>query len=304
MPDLIQLAIPAFIALMLVEAIVGVLLQREIYEVKDAAASISMGLGNLATDLLAKVVQFSILTFLYRFAIFHIDYQWWAWVLLFFCDEFSYYWFHRVSHECRIFWASHVVHHSSQRYNLSTALRQTWTGSFMSFVFWIWLPIVGFPPIMIMTMKAISLLYQFWIHTELIHSLGPLEFVFNTPSHHRVHHGSNPRYIDRNHGGTLIIWDKLFGTFEPENPADPVCFGLTKNIQTYNPVRIAFHEWAALFHDAWAAPGWRNKLHYIFGNPGWRHEQFDSVVAQASPRAQRPFPETNSELFQKCHRDS
>jgi sterol desaturase/sphingolipid hydroxylase (fatty acid hydroxylase superfamily) len=304
MPDLIQLAIPAFIALMLVEAIVGVLLQREIYEVKDAAASISMGLGNLATDLLAKVVQFSILTFLYRFAIFHIDYQSWAWVLLFFCDEFSYYWFHRVSHECRIFWASHVVHHSSQRYNLSTALRQTWTGSFMSFVFWIWLPIVGFPPIMIMTMKAISLLYQFWIHTELIHSLGPPEFVFNTPSHHRVHHGSNPRYIDRNHGGTLIIWDKLFGTFEPENPADPVCFGLTKNIQTYNPVRIAFHEWAALFHDAWAAPGWRNKLHYIFGNPGWRHEQFDSVVAQASPRAQRPFPETNSELFQKCHRDS
>jgi sterol desaturase/sphingolipid hydroxylase (fatty acid hydroxylase superfamily) len=304
MPDLIQLAIPAFIALMLVEAIVGVLLQREIYEVKDAAASISMGLGNLATDLLAKVVQFSILTFLYRFAIFHIDYQWWAWVLLFFCDEFSYYWFHRISHECRIFWASHVVHHSSQRYNLSTALRQTWTGSFMSFVFWIWLPIVGFPPIMIMTMKAISLLYQFWIHTELIHSLGPLEFVFNTPSHHRVHHGSNPRYIDRNHGGTLIIWDKLFGTFEPENPADPVCFGLTKNIQTYNPVLIAFHEWAALFHDAWAAPGWRNKLHYIFGNPGWRHEQFDSVVAQASPRAQRPLPETNSELFQKCHRDS
>jgi len=288
MPDLIQLAIPAFIALMLVEAIVGVLLQREIYEVKDAAASISMGLGNLATDLLAKVVQFSILTFLYRFAIFHIDYQWWAWVLLFFCDEFSYYWFHRVSHECRIFWASHVVHHSSQRYNLSTALRQTWTGSFMSFVFWIWLPIVGFPPIMIMTMKAISLLYQFWIHTELIRSLGPLEFVFNTPSHHRVHHGSNLRYIDRNHGGTLIIWDKLFGTFEPENPADPVRFGLTKNIQTYNPVRIAFHEWAALFHDAWAAPGWRNKLRYIFGNPGWRDEQFDSVAAQgesASPAA-------------------
>jgi len=288
MPDLIQLAIPAFIALMIVEAIVGVLLQREIYEVKDAAASISMGLGNLATDLLAKVAQFSILTFLYRFAIFHIDYQWWAWVLLFFCDEFSYYWFHRVSHGSRIFWASHVVHHSSQRYNLSTALRQTWTGSFMSFVFWIWLPIVGFPPIMIMTMKAISLLYQFWIHTELIRSLGPLEFVFNTPSHHRVHHGSNLRYIDRNHGGTLIIWDKLFGTFEPENPADPVRFGLTKNIQTYNPVRIAFHEWAALFHDAWAAPGWRNKLRYIFGNPGWRDEQFDSVAAQgesASPAA-------------------
>lgn len=273
MPDLIQLAIPAFILLMVIEAIAGTVMHRDVYELKDAAASITMGLGNLAADLLAKLLQFSILTYLYRFAIFPIGFQWWAWILLFFGDEFSYYWFHRVSHECRLFWASHVVHHSSQRYNLSTALRQTWTGSFMSFIFWMWLPIVGFPPLMIMTMKAISLLYQFWIHTELVRSLGPLEVVFNTPSHHRVHHGSNSRYIDRNHGGTLIIWDKLFGTFEPENPSDPVRFGLTKNINTYNPVRIAFHEWADMFRDAWRAPGWRNKFLYVFGSPGWRQEQ-------------------------------
>ena len=272
MPDLIHLAVPAFLLLMVVEAVAGAVMQREIYEAKDAAASIAMGLGNLASDLLAKVVQFFVLTYLHRFAIFHIGFAWWAWVLLFFGDEFSYYWFHRASHECRLLWASHVVHHSSERYNLSTALRQTWTGSFLSFVFWLWLPIVGFAPVMIMTMKAVSLLYQFWIHTELVRSLGPLEAVLNTPSHHRVHHGSNPRYIDRNHGGTLIIWDKLFGTFEPENPADPVRFGLTKNIETYNPVRIAFHEWVDLFRDAWRAPGWTNKLRYVFGNPGWRHE--------------------------------
>ena len=273
MQDLIHLAIPAFIALMIVEAVAGAVMHRDIYELKDAAASITMGLGNVAVDLLAKVIQFSIFTYLNRFAIFHIGFQWWAWVLLFFGDEFSYYWFHRASHECRLFWASHVVHHSSQRYNLSTALRQTWTGSFMSFVFWLWLPIVGFPAIMIMTMKAISLLYQFWIHTELVSSMGPLEAVLNTPSHHRVHHGSNPRYIDRNHGGTLIIWDKLFGTFEPENPADPVRFGLTKNIETYNPVRIAFEEWIDMFRDVWRAPGWNNKLRYLLGNPGWRHEE-------------------------------
>lgn len=273
MPDLVQLAIPAFILLMLMEAVAGIFLQREIYAVKDAAASITMGLGSLAADLVAKILQFSILTYLYRLAIFHIGFQWWAWALLFFGDEFSYYWFHRISHECRLFWASHVVHHSSQRYNLSTALRQTWTGSFMSFIFWLWLPIVGFAPIMIMTMKATSLLYQFWIHTELVRSLGPLETVFNTPSHHRVHHGSNPRYIDRNHGGTLIIWDKLFGTFEPENPADPVRFGLTRNIETYNPVRIAFHGWAEMFRDVWHAPCWRNKLRYVFGSPSWRHEE-------------------------------
>ena len=286
MPDLIQLAIPAFILLLIVEAVAGTVMQREIYEVKDAAASVTMGLGNLAADLLAKVVQFSILTYLHRFAIFHIGFQWWAWMLLFFGDEFSYYWFHRVSHECRLFWASHVVHHSSQRYNLSTALRQTWTGSFMSFVFWLWLPIVGFAPVMIMAMKAISLLYQFWIHTELVRSLGPLEAVFNTPSHHRVHHGSNPRYIDRNHGGTLIIWDKLFGTFEPENPADPVRFGLTKNIETYNPVRIAFHEWVEMFRDAWRAPGWDNKLRYVLGNPGWRHEEIPTPLLGARQPSQ------------------
>src|SRR5215470_6545967 len=243
MPDLITLAIPAFVALLFAEAIAGAVMQRDIYEFKDAAASITMGLGNVFVDLFAKAMLFAILAWLHRFAIFPIGFQWWAWVLLFFGDEFSYYWFHRVSHECRFFWASHVVHHSSQRYNLSTALRQTWTGTFTSFIFWMWLPIVGFQPLMIMTMKAISLLYQFWIHTELVRSTGPLEKFFNTPSHHRVHHGANPRYIDRNHGGTLTIRDKLFGTFEPENSADRPHFGLTHNIGTYNPVRIAFHEW-------------------------------------------------------------
>jgi len=272
MPDLITLAIPAFILLLVAEAVAASVMQRDVYEVKDAAASVSMGIGNVVVDLAAKALQFSILTYLHRFAVFTIGFQWWAWALLFFGDEFSYYWFHRISHECRFFWASHVVHHSSERYNLSTALRQTWTGSFCSFVFWLWLPIVGFAPVMIMTMKAISLLYQFWIHTELVRSMGPLENIFNTPSHHRVHHGSNPRYIDRNHGGTLIIWDKLFGTFEPENPADPPRFGLTHNIHTYNPIRIAFHEWVQMFRDVWSAPGWGNKLRYIFGNPGWRHD--------------------------------
>jgi sterol desaturase/sphingolipid hydroxylase (fatty acid hydroxylase superfamily) len=282
MTDLVQLAVPAFIALLVVEATAGAILKREIYEVKDAAASISMGLGNLAVDLLAKLLQFSLLTWLHRFAIFPIGFTWWAWLLLFFGDELSYYWFHRVSHRCRLFWASHVVHHSSERYNLSTALRQTWTGSFMSFIFWLWLPLVGFAPIMIMTMKAISLLYQFWIHTELVRSLGPLEAVFNTPSHHRVHHASNPRYIDRNHGGTLIIWDKLFGTFEPENPADPVRFGLTKNIHTYNPVRIAFHEWFDMFRDAWLVPGWRNKFLCVFGNPGGHPEDAPFALPRAA----------------------
>jgi sterol desaturase/sphingolipid hydroxylase (fatty acid hydroxylase superfamily) len=140
----------------------------------------------------------------------------------------------------------------------------------MSFIFWLWLPLIGFPPLMVLTMQAISLLYQFWIHTELVRHMGPLEWVLNTPSHHRVHHGSNQRYLDRNHAGVLILWDRLFGTFEPER--EKVVYGLTKNINSYNPVRIAFHEWVDIWRDLRQAPAWSMKLRYIFGRPGWKHK--------------------------------
>lgn len=272
MPNLIVLAIPAFIVLMAIEAIANAIMRRDLYDIKDSAASITMGLGSVAVGLVTKAMQLGLFSLVYRFRIFNLGYQGWVWVLLFFGDEISYYCFHRASHECRLFWASHVVHHSSQRYNLSTALRQSWTGTITGWIFWMWLPLVGFRPMMVLTMQAISLLYQFWIHTELVESIGPLELLLNTPSHHRVHHGSNARYIDRNHAGTLIIWDRLFGTFEPEDPGDRPRFGLTKNISTYNPVRIAFHEWADILHDVRQAPGWSNKLRYVFGRPGWRHD--------------------------------
>jgi sterol desaturase/sphingolipid hydroxylase (fatty acid hydroxylase superfamily) len=272
MPNLIVLAIPAFIVLMAIEAVADAIIRRDLYEIKDSAASIIMGLGSVGVGLVTKAMQLGIFSLIYRFRIFTLGYRWWVWVLLFFGDEISYYCFHRASHECRLFWASHVVHHSSQRYNLSTALRQSWTGTITGWIFWMWLPLMGFHPMMVLTMQAISLLYQFWIHTELVRSMGPLEFVLNTPSHHRVHHGSNARYIDRNHAGTLIIWDRLFGTFEPEDLADRPRFGLTTNIGTYNPVRIAFHEWADIWHDVRRAPGWSNKLRYVFGRPGWRHD--------------------------------
>ena len=285
MVNLIHLAIPGFILLVVAEAVFDAIMRRDLYEAKDTAASLTMGVGNVIVNLVAKTMQFGLYTFLYRFAIFPIGYRWWAWVLVFFADEFSYYWFHRTSHECRLFWASHVVHHSSQRYNLGTALRQTWTGSFMGFVFWLWMPLVGFPPMMILTMQAISLLYQFWIHTEVVRTIGPLEAVLNTPSHHRVHHASNPKYIDRNHGGTLIVWDRAFGSFEPEDMVDPPQYGLTKNIHTYNPFRIAFHEWVDMARDVRRAPGWRNKLRYVFGRPGWRHDEAPAENAAAIPSA-------------------
>ena len=273
MTDLIQLAIPAFILLVVAEAVVSAVMNRDLYGVKDTAASLTMGIGNVLVNLLSKGMVFGIFTWAHRFALFSIGYQWWAWVLAFFADDLSYYCFHRTSHECRFFWASHVVHHSSQRYNLGTALRQTWTGGFFSFVFWLWMPLVGFQPIVIFTMQAISLLYQFWIHTEVVRHMGVLELMMNTPSHHRVHHATNPQYIDRNHAGILIIWDRLFGSFEPEK--EPCVYGLTTNIDTFNPLRIAFHEWIDIVRDVRRAPSLRGKLVALFGSPGATYSKQD-----------------------------
>jgi len=278
-PYILWYAIPGFVLLLVVEAVLAARMRLELYELSDTAASLSMGIGMMLIGLATKPPIFLLYAFLNRFALFHLGYAWWVWPLAFVADEFSYYWFHRTSHECRLFWASHVVHHSSQRYNLGTALRQSWTGSITGWIFWLWMPLVGFRPAMIMTMQAVSLIYQYWIHTELIRSVGPLEGILNTPSHHRVHHGSNAQYIDRNHGGTLIIWDRMFGSFEPEN--EKVAYGLTKNIHTYNPLRIAFHEWVDMVRDVAHARGWRERWMYVFGEPGWKPKE----CVQAKTRA-------------------
>lgn len=172
-----------------------------------------------------------------------------------------------MSHEVRFLWAAHVNHHSRRKYNLSTALRQPWTTPFTAFWFWTPMPLLGFEPAMILTVQAISLLYQFWIHTETVDRLGALETVFKTPSHHRVHHAKNVRYLDRNHGGILIIWDRLFGTFAEER--EPPVYGLTKDIETYNLFDIAFHEWRPLWRDVRSANPWRVRLAYLLKPPGW-----------------------------------
>ncbi len=273
MKDLIQYAIPGFIILLVAEVIVTARQQKDYYDAKDTAGSLAMGIGNVIVGFVGKAIVFGAYTLVYQFRFFTVDMtQWWAWIILFFVDDFSYYWFHRISHSSRYFWASHVVHHSSMKYNLGTALRQTWTGNLSgAFIFWIWLPLVGFSPVAIMTMQAISLLYQFWIHTEHINRFpAPIEFIFNTPSHHRVHHGSDLAYLDKNHAGVLIIWDRMFGTFEPERHRPT--YGLTTNINSHNPVRIAFHEWVAIGQDMRRAGSWRVALGYLFGPPGWSHD--------------------------------
>ncbi len=272
-PDLILYAIPFFIITLIIEIIVDVREKANAYEKKDAITSISMGLGNVFLGILSKALIFGVFIFVYEnFRFFSIPFTWWAWILILFADDIAYYWFHRISHESRFFWASHVVHHSSQKYNLSTALRQTWTGNFLGFIFWLWLPLLGFHPVMILAQMSISLIYQYWIHTELIKKMPNwFEAIFNTPSHHRVHHATNPQYLDRNHAGIFIIWDKWFGTFIPEEEK-PV-YGLVKNISSFNPLYVAFHEWISLFKDVFTSKtSFVNRLKYFIKPPGWKHD--------------------------------
>jgi sterol desaturase/sphingolipid hydroxylase (fatty acid hydroxylase superfamily) len=270
--NLIHYAIPAFIILLLLEVAVAAYEKKDWYEAKDTFSSLAMGIGNVLIGLIGKGLVLGAYFVIYQFRLFDLGTQWWVWVLLFFGEDLSYYWFHYASHSVRYFWASHVIHHSSQKYNLGTALRQTWTGNISgSFIFHLWLPLVGFHPLMIAIMSSISLLYQFWIHTEAIGKLPRwIEFIFNTPSHHRVHHGSDIKYLDRNHGGILIIWDRIFGTFQEEDERPQ--YGLTKNIATYNPLRIATHEWVDMWRDIRRPLPWRDRLGYLFGPPGWSHD--------------------------------
>lgn len=265
-------AVPFFILTFVGEGFVLHFERKEQYNVKDATSSIVMGIGSAVINTLVKLIVVWLFYKIYQFRLFDLGTAWWVWVLLFFADDFSFYMHHRACHEIRLFWAAHVNHHSSVNYNLAVALRQSWGELFHKYIWWMWLPFLGFRPEMILIMMSISLIYQYLLHTTLVNRLGILEYVLNTPSHHRVHHASNTRYLDRNHAGILIIWDRMFGTFQEELRQEPVIYGITKNIHTYNPLKIATHEYVALIHDVVKAPGLMNKLKYIFMPPGWSHD--------------------------------
>jgi sterol desaturase/sphingolipid hydroxylase (fatty acid hydroxylase superfamily) len=209
----------------------------------------------------------------YTLRIATIPLAWWAWPLCFVLDDLAYYAFHRSAHRVRWFWAAHVNHHSSQHYNLSTALRQSWTGFFaLSFAFRVPLLLIGFHPAMVLFCGAANLIYQFWIHTEAIGRCPRwFEAVMNTPSHHRVHHAVNPRYLDRNYAGVFIVWDRLFGTFEPERANDRPRYGIVHQLGRFSLLWSVCHEWIAIARDLWSAP-WRAKLPYLLQPPGWSHD--------------------------------
>ena len=281
--DLIHLAIPFFVVLLVLEATISARRGLDLFGRRDTFASLGLGLGNVVVGLFWKGVALAGYTAVHQWALFDFGTGALAWVAVIVADDFVYYWWHRLHHEIRFFWASHVSHHSSRRYNLATALRQSWTSPFTGFLFHLPLALLGFEPLLIIAAGSINLIYQFWIHTRLIDRLGPLEWVLNTPSHHRVHHGADVDYLDRNYAGILIVWDRLFGTFEPETA--PPHYGLTKNVRSYNPVYLAFHEFAAILRDLRRAPDGRTALAYLFAPPGWSPD--GSTLTAAQMRAAR-----------------
>ncbi len=266
-------AVPAFVALVVIEMLWARRRAPAAYEPRDTLTSLAFGLGSTVAGLLTGGIVFALALALYAHRLFDIGWAWWAWALCFVLDDFTYYWAHRAGHRVRWFWASHVNHHSSQHYNLSTALRQTWTGFFaLSFIFRIPLALIGFHPAMIVTAGAFNLIYQFWIHTEAIGRFPRwFEAVMNTPSHHRVHHATNPVYLDRNYAGTFIVWDKLFGTFEAERGGIAIHYGIVKQLGSFSLLWSIFHEWIGIARDVYAAP-WQHKLAYLWREPGWSHD--------------------------------
>ncbi len=275
----IHLAIPVFFALIGVELLAARFLERVAYRFGDSIADLSCGILQQVLGVFLKTALFAGYAWLFaHHRLFDVpEGSAGAWAACLLGVDFLYYWFHRFSHEVNAGWAAHVVHHQSEEYNLTVALRQGAFQPAVSGIFYLPLAVLGFPPVMFLAAAAFNTLYQFWIHTRLIGRLGPLEWVLNTPSHHRVHHGRDPKYIDRNHGGTLIVWDRLFGTFRVEEE-EPV-YGITRPLRSFNPLWANFQVWADLASMAGRTRRLRDGLRLLWKRPGWRPEDLGGYVA-------------------------
>lgn len=268
-PDVTVYAIPFFLITMALEAF---LLHRRGhghpkwgYHPRDTAASISGGLGSIAVRAMIASVLGGLFAWLWKHRLTDLGTGHWAWLALLIADDLCAYTSHRAAHSIRFLWAAHVVHHSSPNFTLATALRQSWTEPLTATPFWLVLPFIGFRPEMVLIMRGVSLIYQYWVHTELIRSIGPLEWVFNSPSHHRVHHASDAKYLDKNHGAIFIIWDRMFGTFQKEEEAPT--YGIVKPIDSTHPITIQVGEWSSMVQDVQSASTPRDALRAVFDSP-------------------------------------
>ncbi|KJK59962.1 sterol desaturase family protein [Saccharothrix sp. ST-888] len=283
LPDVVLWSIPAFVLLTVLE-IVSLRLHpdedEQGYGVKDTATSLTMGLGSMLFDAGWKIPIVAIYSVLYELTPLRVPVLWWTVPLMLLAQDFFYYWSHRGHHVIRILWACHVVHHSSKHYNFSTALRQPWTSATV-WPFYVPMILAGVHPAALAFCSSANLVYQFWIHTERIDRLPrPIEYVFNTPSHHRVHHASQGGYLDRNFGGILIVWDRLFGSFTPETTR-PV-FGLTKDLNSFNPLRVATHEYVSIARDLAKAETWGDRVRHLTKGPGWKPTPTDRPEGTAA----------------------
>jgi sterol desaturase/sphingolipid hydroxylase (fatty acid hydroxylase superfamily) len=282
--DPVLFAIPFFILFLALEAMALRYLEDDSpykgYEYRDARSSILMGLGSLVVNGVARIGALLLYAWLYTLAPFHLDtHRWWVWAYAILAIDFLYYLQHRAAHRVRILWAAHQAHHNSQYLNFATAVRQKWN-PWWELLMWTPLPLLGMPPWMIFFSFSINLIFQFFVHTEKVDRLPrPIEYVFNTPSHHRVHHASDADYLDKNFAGIFIVWDRLLGTYVEETHRPT--YGLTHNVDSYNVFHLEYHEYGAIIRDVRRAATWRERLGYLFAPPGWTPQpRLEHAVAQ------------------------
>jgi len=265
LPPLIIYAAPVMFILVLIEWYIRTRELKEHYDTKDGFSALAIGLGNIGVSALVKVLLFAVILFFYNMVPWSIPPVWWSYLLCIVAIDFCRYWSHRFSHQLRLIWATHITHHNSEHYNFTVSFRLSWT-QHIKIIFFIPVAHMGFHPVVFFIANQIEVLYQFWIHTELIKKLpAPIEYIFTTPSHHRVHHATNDKYLDKNYGSTFIIWDRMFGTFQLEE--EKANYGILKPVNSYNPVWLVFHEWVDIFKDLGRYRTPRAWWRILFGSP-------------------------------------
>jgi len=265
LPNIILYAAPVMFILVALEWFFSFREKKGYYDAKDTAAATTIGLVNVGISAAIKIVTFGIILFFYNLVPWSIPHTWWSYVLCLVWIDFWRYWAHRIAHENRFWWATHVTHHNSEKYNWSVSFRLGWT-QHIKIIFFIPVALLGFHPVVFFICHQIEVLYQFWIHTEYIRKLPrPIEYIFTTPSHHRVHHARNEKYLDKNYGSTFIFWDRIFGTFQPEE--EQADYGITTPVKSYNPVYLCFHEWADIVRDVKSSKSIKEAYTMVFARP-------------------------------------
>lgn len=283
---------PVYVVLIVLEFLSA----RHLFDMKESLSGLVIAAISSIVAATTKVIALGI--FIYFFELVKpirlellgyesFGWAWYVWIIAMVCDDFNFYWHHRLSHSVRLLWAAHVPHHNAKTFNLTVSIRNGWFITLYKPIFWLWMPLAGFEPGMIATALVVNAAYQFFLHSQLVPSLGWYEKIFNTPYIHVVHHSCNIEYLDKNHGGILIIWDKIFGTFQDVIPGLKPNYGVLKGPDSYNPIWANMHEFSSIWHDVKNATGWKNKLKHIFYPPGWSYDQSSKTARQLQAELRR-----------------